>query len=120
MKTGENTRSLNPKHVRTLIFTLGSCLLLVGLGFFHRGARASGDETDFKAIDGYITAKMQSARIPGLALAIVKDDQIIYLKGYGQAEWDGPGASLVVRDPRPGYAALPPRRTPGWLHHLRR
>jgi CubicO group peptidase (beta-lactamase class C family) len=46
----------------------------------------SSDELDFKAIDGYITARMRSARIPGLALGIVKDDQIVYLKGYGRAD----------------------------------
>ena len=29
---------------------------------------------------------MRSARIPGLAVAIVKGDQIVYAKGYGQAD----------------------------------
>ena len=30
-----------------------------------------------------------SARIPGLALAIVRGDQIVYLKGYGRADASG-------------------------------
>ncbi len=42
-----------------------------------------------KAIDEYITARMRSARIPGLALAIVKGDQVYYLKGYGRADPSG-------------------------------
>ena len=46
-------------------------------------------EIDFKAIDEYVTARMRSARIPGLALAIVKGDQVAYSKGYGQADPSG-------------------------------
>ena len=44
---------------------------------------------DIKAIDEYIESKMRLARIPGLSLAIVKDDKIVYLKGYGQADPSG-------------------------------
>jgi CubicO group peptidase (beta-lactamase class C family) len=50
---------------------------------------ASGNLTDYEAIDEYITARMRSDRIPGVALAIVKDDQIVYLKGYGRADQSG-------------------------------
>src|SRR5260370_33675392 len=34
-------------------------------------------------VDAYITAQMRSMRIPGLALGIVKGDQIVYLRGFG-------------------------------------
>ncbi len=50
-------------------------------------------EINFNAIDGYVTARMRSARIPGLALAVVKGDQIIYAKGYGHAN---PSNDLVT------------------------
>lgn len=50
---------------------------------------ASRDQTDYEAIDEYITARMRSDHIPGVALAIVKGDQIIYLKGYGRADQSG-------------------------------
>ncbi len=36
-------------------------------------------------IDTYIHARMQAARIPGLALAVVRGKQVAYLKGYGIA-----------------------------------
>jgi CubicO group peptidase (beta-lactamase class C family) len=110
MKTAENRRSLNPKQFRTIIFMIGSCLLLFGIGLFHRSARASGDETDFKAIDDYITAKMRSARIPGLTLAIVKGDQIVYLKGYGRADPSGrpvtPQTSFIIGSVTKAFTAL--------------
>ena len=56
---------------------------------FHGNGMASRDQTDYEAIDEYITARMRSDHIPGVALAIVKGDQIIYLKGYGRADQSG-------------------------------
>ena len=40
-------------------------------------------------VDRYISEKMRTARIPGLALGIVKDGRILYLKGYGTADASG-------------------------------
>src|SRR5688500_20213294 len=42
---------------------------------------------DFPAtkIDDYIRAEMQSQQIPGVALAIVKDGNVVLAKGYGLA-----------------------------------
>jgi CubicO group peptidase (beta-lactamase class C family) len=47
------------------------------------------DQTHYAAVDEYITARMRADHIPGLALAIVKGDQIVYLKGYGRADQSG-------------------------------
>ncbi len=44
---------------------------------------------DFTKIDDYIQHEMKEGRIPGLALGIVKGDEIIYQKGYGIADHDG-------------------------------
>jgi CubicO group peptidase (beta-lactamase class C family) len=52
-------------------------------------APARNDAASQRAIDGYIAAKMRSARIPGLALGIVRGNQIEYLKGYGRADESG-------------------------------
>jgi CubicO group peptidase (beta-lactamase class C family) len=46
-------------------------------------------ETDFSAVDAYVEAQMKTLKIPGLALAIVQGDQVVYEKGYGQAHPDG-------------------------------
>jgi len=54
-----------------------------------RNKSGSGDQVDTKAIDDYINSKMKSFKIPGLALSIVKNDQIVYLKGYGRANVRG-------------------------------
>ncbi len=47
------------------------------------------DEMDLATIDEYINARMRSARIPGLALAIVKGSRIVYSKGYGHPDSSG-------------------------------
>ncbi len=51
-------------------------------------ALAAGEYNFFK-IDDYISKQMQESRIPGLALGIVKDNQIIYVKSFGSANTSG-------------------------------
>ncbi|MGH9140335.1 MAG: serine hydrolase domain-containing protein [Thermoanaerobaculia bacterium] len=50
---------------------------------------ASGGDINFSDIDRYVSQRMGSARIPGLAVAIVKGDRIVYLQGYGVADSSG-------------------------------
>lgn len=37
-------------------------------------------------LDSYITKSMKDWKIPGLAIAVVKDDKIVYIKGFGTRE----------------------------------
>jgi CubicO group peptidase (beta-lactamase class C family) len=71
------------------VVSLGFFFLLAGMGLIRARAQESREETEYQAVDDYITARMLSDRIPGMALAIVKGDQIVYLKGYGQADPSG-------------------------------
>ena len=71
---------------RMVTASLSLALALAVLGPVATSARASSAVVDGAAIDGYIAAKMRAPRIPGVALAIVKDDQAVYVKGYGQAD----------------------------------
>jgi CubicO group peptidase (beta-lactamase class C family) len=64
-------------------------LLLVRMSSLHGNSMASSDQINYQAIDEYITARIRADHIPGVALAIVKDDQILYLKGYGRADQSG-------------------------------
>jgi CubicO group peptidase (beta-lactamase class C family) len=79
-------------------------MLMLALGwFFLMGTTmvawaSPGDEGD--AIDQYIHAQMAAGQIPGVALAIVRDDQIVSLRSYGVASPDGrpmtPQTPMVV------------------------
>ncbi len=95
---------------RSVLVAGGLCLLLAGMSAFHTKTTASSNEVDFKAIDEYVTARMRSGRIPGVALAIVKGDQIVYLKGYGQADPSGrpvtPGTGFIIGSITKPFTAL--------------
>lgn len=47
---------------------------------------ANPAELDTEAVDAYIKKEMRANRIPGLALGIVKDGEIVYMQGYGNAD----------------------------------
>ena len=49
------------------------------------------------SIDAYVAAKMRSARIPGVSVAVVEGDRVVYLKGFGQA--DAFGRSVTPQTP---------------------
>src|SRR5687767_287883 len=46
-------------------------------------------DPEFATIDAYIAARMKDLRIPGVAVGIVRNDQIVYLKGFGIADPSG-------------------------------
>ncbi|MFF2445716.1 serine hydrolase domain-containing protein [Neobacillus sp. NPDC058068] len=73
-------------------------LILCGLFIFplFSSARSDGSmqveqsgASVFSKVDAYIAREMKRQRLPGLALAIVQGDRILYLKGYGQADSSG-------------------------------
>src|SRR5688500_15244890 len=52
---------------------------------------------DFAAIDRYVEREIQATRLPGLALGIVQGDQIVHLKGFGNA--DPAGRAVTPQTP---------------------
>jgi CubicO group peptidase (beta-lactamase class C family) len=70
---------------RPVLFGLALCLLVLA------GALArSGDERDnpagkgpFAGLDDYVNKALKEWEVPGLALAVVKDDAVVLAKGYG-------------------------------------
>ena len=67
-------------------------------------------DLDFAAIDKFIESEMQAQRIPGLAVGIVKGDQIVYLKGYGIADPSGravtPQTPFIIGSLSKSFTAL--------------
>lgn len=51
--------------------------------------RASAQSVEPKSIDRVVTAAMTAWKIPGAAVAIVKNDRVVYVKGYGTKEVGG-------------------------------
>jgi CubicO group peptidase (beta-lactamase class C family) len=77
------------KQIR-LIFFLGLIFSLFIPS--HSGLGRGNDQLDLQAIDAFLQAQIKANRIPGLAVAIVQGDQVIFMKGYGEA---APGESVT-------------------------
>src|SRR5688572_23674945 len=62
------------------------------------------------SVDDYILASIQAARIPGLALGVVQDDHVTYLRGYGIAGPDGrpvtPQTPFILGSTSKSFTAL--------------
>jgi len=66
----------------------------LGFGLAERNSAAGPvepipDDLDTIAVDRYVAARMSATGMPGLALAVVKGDDVVYLKGYGRADASG-------------------------------
>jgi CubicO group peptidase (beta-lactamase class C family) len=93
-------------HRRGCLFYVGRGLLallpvvLVVLEFavvVLPAASAQSNTPDFAALDTYIEAQMRAMNLPGLALGVVRGDQVVYLMGYGVA--DPSGQSVTSQTP---------------------
>ena len=74
--------------VATLVLSVVFALVILGLA---QASANTADEPDtsaphFAAIDLYVQKKMEATRLPGVALGIVKGDEIVHLKGFGEAD----------------------------------
>ncbi len=99
------------KKFRTITFIIWLTTILTGINPPELFAQVvPGGKIDSNAIDTYIADKMLWPRIPGLALAIVKGDQIVYLKGYGQADPSGhpvtPQTPFIIGSVTKSFTAL--------------
>jgi CubicO group peptidase (beta-lactamase class C family) len=67
-----------PTHYSRLSVRLAALLVAVAVS-----ARPAVAQEPFPGIDAYINKAMTDWKIPGLAVAIVRGDSVIYAKGYG-------------------------------------
>ncbi|MEO6302817.1 MAG: serine hydrolase domain-containing protein [Bacteroidia bacterium] len=61
-------------------FKIGVLLLLIANVVFAQGNFIKD------SLDNYIQREMKNWRLPGMAIAIVKDGKVIFIKGYGYAD----------------------------------
>ncbi len=53
---------------------------------------ATAQTTPLQGLDAYIESAMDAWQVPGLAIAVIRDDSVIYAKGFGARELGKPGA----------------------------
>jgi len=102
-------------HMKSLTH-LFATLILAGLIFSLRPAVNAFAVKDLQLtsvqekIDAYIQSRMRIANIPGLALGVVRGDQVVYLKGYGITGPDGravtPQTPFIIGSSSKSFTAL--------------
>ncbi len=68
---------MNKLNIRLII----SICLIVGVSLSHRSIGQT--KQDFKELDKYIQKAVDDFEVPGIAVGIVKDGEVIFAKGYG-------------------------------------
>jgi len=78
-------------NIRTLI--ISSLFIVFSYYVFSQEEAPAGQETDkvVARLDSYFEKAMEEWEIPGMAVGIVKNDNIVFTKGYGVRELGIPG-----------------------------
>jgi CubicO group peptidase (beta-lactamase class C family) len=88
---------------------LGAAYLVTAPGS-RAPAAGPGAGPQFAAIERYVRHEMAAQRIPGLALGIVKDNRIAYLRGFGKADDSGrpvtPQTPFIIGSVSKSFTAL--------------
>src|SRR6266516_6688604 len=74
---------------RTILGGVLACLLaLMALASTALPVAATmrSNEPDIARIDAYVSTQMQANHIPGVALGLIHNDQIVHLHGFGSAD----------------------------------
>jgi CubicO group peptidase (beta-lactamase class C family) len=101
-------------NVKKFIFpSLAVCTVLaLTLRLFTRATSAQRvpDGESYDEIDAYLEQQMRRLNIPGMALVIVEGDQIVHLRGFGQARPGGeapsPQTPFVIGSTTKSFTAL--------------
>jgi CubicO group peptidase (beta-lactamase class C family) len=79
---------------------LGAVLALIRRAFARlaspkpiTGSASDDAVASYEAIDAYVEEQMRRLKIPGVSLAIVEGDEIVHLRGFGQARPGGEAPS---------------------------
>lgn len=73
--------------VKIIIYFLISCLTIIAISnpASAKVLASEGPETSAKFLDEFFVKEMLEHNVPGAALVVVKDGQIVFSKGYGYA-----------------------------------
>src|SRR6266571_2703486 len=98
---------------RTIVGAVLACLLaLLALPFtvLSVSAAARSNEPDIASIDAYVSAQVQANHIPGVAVGLVHNDQIVHLRGFGSADQSGravtPQTPFILASVSKSFTAL--------------
>ena len=68
---------------------VGLLILIMSFSLIPCISASSVNTSKVEKIDAFVSDQMQRHGIPGLALALVDGDKVIFMKGYGKADQTG-------------------------------
>ncbi|HEX3160873.1 MAG TPA: serine hydrolase [Gemmatimonadaceae bacterium] len=80
----------HPRRASLTALGLAFGLALAASPSLH--AQGAAPPVDLGQFDAYIARAVRDWQVPGLAIAVVKDDRVVFAKGYGVREMGRPGA----------------------------
>lgn len=93
---------------RALIMLMGAGYLMVLASSLVPAS--ANPEPDLAGIDAYIVEEMREVHIPGLALGIVHNDEVVHLRGFGEADPAGrtvtPQTPFILASASKSFTAL--------------
>jgi len=85
-------------------------LVVVSLTALPVAAASHAGAPDLTRIDAYVSEQMQADHIPGVALGLVHNDQIVHLRGFGEASQSGravtPQTPFILASVSKSFTAL--------------
>ena len=106
----------SPRQRRIIVWAVlaalvvGAAYLVSRPGSDTPTANGAGAPPEFASIERFVQDEMAAQRIPGLALGIVKDDRIAYLRGFGEADESGravtPKTPFIIGSLSKSFTAL--------------
>ena len=88
--------------------TLFLCILILVL--IVPSVAAASPNPDYAAIDSYVESQCRASNIPGLAIGIVRGDQVVHLSGFGKGGSAGgaitPQTPFILGSVSKGFTAL--------------
>jgi CubicO group peptidase (beta-lactamase class C family) len=89
---------------------LGAAYLATAPGSDAPAANGPAAAPEFAAIERFVRHEMAAQRTPGLALGIVKDNRVAYLRGFGKADDSGrpvtPQTPFIIGSVSKSFTAL--------------
>jgi len=98
------------KRLLALGMVVLALCLIAPASAFAQGEASPAADPDFAAIDAYIQKEMREVHIPGLAYAIVHDDEVVHLESFGEADPSGravtPQTPFILASVSKSFTAL--------------
>ena len=101
---------MNTHISRTVVAGVLACLLALSFTVLPVAAAPHAGAPDIASIDTYVSTQMQANHIPGVALGLVHNDQVVHLRGFGEANQSGravtPHTPFILASVSKSFTAL--------------